>query len=186
KRILDINPDCEIQIYQVFAHCDSLDKILMFKPQLVIDAIDALNPKVNVLKALYEREIPVISSMGAALRTDLTRIHFGDLFSAKGCPLARIVRRRLRGLGVTQGIPCVYSSEPVETKAWEMPEESSGIERGRKRNILGSMSTVTGIFGLAIAHHAIEMLIGGFGCHRPEMPKDFIKRKVIKPEKRSL
>ncbi len=161
-RILDINPDCEIQTFQVFAHGDSLDTILAFKPQLVIDAIDSLNPKVNVLRALHERRTPVISSMGAALRTDLTRIHFGDLFSARGCPLARIVRRRLRGLGITQGIPCVYSSEPVSTKAWEMPEEPSGIERGRTRNILGSMSTVTGIFGLTIAHQAVEMLIGGF------------------------
>jgi len=163
-RVLDIHPACRVEAVEIFAHHYSIGKILSFQPDLVIDAIDSLNPKVNVLAELHARGVPVISSMGAALKTDPSRIHFGDLFSTRGCSLARVVRQRLRRLGIRHGIQCVYSTEPTRGEALLSPEDGAGTstEQGRRRNILGSMSTITGIFGLTIAHYAIEMLIGGF------------------------
>jgi len=188
-RVLDINPSCRVQAVEIFAHHYSIGKILSFQPDLVIDAIDSLNPKVNVLAELHARGVSVISSMGAALKTDPTRIHFGDLFATRGCPLARVVRQRLRRLGIREGIPCVYSTESTGNESLACPFDGaagSSTDQGRRRNILGSMPTITGIFGLTIAHYAIETLIGGFngkdtGIHGTKTQSR--KDTKVKPER---
>jgi tRNA A37 threonylcarbamoyladenosine dehydratase len=102
--------------------------------------------------------------MGAALRTDPTLIRSGDLFTTSNCPLAKHLRKRLRNRGVGRGISCVYSLEKVEFE-YELPPEDESeagkapfADRGRKRNVLGSLPTVTGIFGLTIANQAIMRL----------------------------
>jgi tRNA A37 threonylcarbamoyladenosine dehydratase len=101
--------------------------------------------------------------MGAALRTDPTLIRSGDLFSTSNCPLARHLRKRLRRRGVGEGISCVYSVESINFD-YSMPEEETQVdeapyaERGRRRNVLGSLPTITGIFGLTIANEAIMRL----------------------------
>lgn len=163
ERILAINSKCQVKALQVFAGEDTLDQILNPKPDLLIDAIDSLNPKTQLLHGAYLRGIPIISSMGAALRTDPTLIRSGDLFSTSNCPLARHLRKRLRKRGVDEGISCVYSVEKIDFD-YQMPEENEEIDtnpyanRGRKRNILGSLPTITGIFGLTIANMAIMRL----------------------------
>ena len=95
KRVLAINPDCSVETMEIFASEDTLDTLLSPSPHLLIDAIDSLNPKVQLLCRAYEKGIPTISSMGAALRTDPTKICYGDISESKGCPLARHVRKRL-------------------------------------------------------------------------------------------
>ena len=167
-RVLDINPECEVIALPLFTAEESLHRILTPAPDLLIDAIDSLNPKVQLLAGAYEKRIPTISSMGAALRTDPARIRTGDLFSTTNCPLAKHVRKRLRRRGVGRGIDCVYSTEMVdfdytqpstEVKVGETPFS----DRGRQRNVLGSLPTVTGIFGLTIANAAIFRLASESG-----------------------
>lgn len=160
ERILDINPDCEVEAMNVFAREDTIAQIISPKPDLIIDAIDSLNPKTCLLQQAYEQKIPVISSMGAALRTDPTKIVFGDVFQTKNCPLAKQLRKRLRNRNIYSGIPCIYSTELVtfdytQTTQAELVDTSRD---GRKRNILGSMPTIPAIFGLTIANHAILAL----------------------------
>ena len=163
ERVCDINPGCRVKAIAIFAHHYSIGKILAFQPDLVIDAIDSLNAKVNVIAEIHTRGIPMISSMGAALKTDPSKIRTGDLFSTRGCALARVVRRRLRRLGIREGVRCVYSTEPTGADALADPmQDSRASDQGRKRNVMGSLSTITGIFGLTVAHYAIEILIGGF------------------------
>ena len=163
KRVLEINPDCAVEALPLFAGEETIDQILTPAPDLLIDAIDSLNPKVQLLAGAYERRIPTLSSMGAALRTDPGRIRMADVFDTDNCPLARFVRKRLRRLQIGRGIRCVFSNEPVEfdysretseTKVGETPY----AERGRERNVLGSLPTVTGIFGLMLANEAILQL----------------------------
>ena len=163
ERVLDINPNCRVEALQLFADNETIDQILALRPDLLIDAIDSLNPKVQLLTEAYRRNIPIISSMGAALRTDPTQIRCADLFDTKKCPLARRLRARLRRNGVDRGIRCVFSTEDVnfaydepqrEIQLGEVPHEN----RGRKRRILGSLPTLTGIFGLIIANQAILQL----------------------------
>ncbi len=162
ERIADIHPKCRVDALELFAHQDTIQSILETRPDVIIDAIDSLNPKVNILAAIAQSGIPVIASMGAATRTDLGLIRFGDLFSTRGCALARTVRSRLRRRGITGGIHCVYSTEHSNKEALGDPGQSvPALDRGRKRRPMGSLPTVTAIFGLTIAHHALEFLCGG-------------------------
>lgn len=160
KRIKAINPDCKVESCQLFASEENMEEILSPAPDLLIDAIDSLNPKIQLLSSAYHKEIPIISSMGAALRTDPTKIRYGDLFDSHGCPLARHVRKRLRRRNIDTGISCVYSTEKVDFDYSHEDDDESETDshRGRQRNILGSLPTVTGIFGLYIANQAILTL----------------------------
>lgn len=162
ERILAINSECSVEALQLFAGEESLDRILSPQPDLLIDAIDSLNPKTQLLHAAHSRGIPVISSMGAALRTDPSKIRSGDLFTTSNCPLARHLRKRLRRRGIESGIFCVYSNEQVDFDYNQEDDtnvtpvgETPFSDRGRQRNILGSLPTITGIFGLTIANHAL-------------------------------
>jgi len=68
RRVNDINPACQVDVRRCFVHCDTMDQVLAGPPDLVVDAIDSLGPKVELLAAMQERRIPVVSSMGAACR----------------------------------------------------------------------------------------------------------------------
>lgn len=163
-RVLAINPNCKVEPLDLFVGDDTIETILSPRPDLLIDAIDSLNPKTQLLTAAYHKQIPIISSMGAALRTDPTQIKTADLMTTKNCPLARRLRQRLKKLGVTRGITCVYSTEMVDfdyKQKDETVQEESGphSDRGRMRNTLGSLPTLTGIFGLTVANQAIQQLL---------------------------
>ena len=161
-RIRLINPNCHVDALQLFAAEESLDDILSPKPDFLIDAIDSLNPKIQLLYGAYRRNIPTFSSMGAALRTDPSKIKTGDIMTSNHCPLAKHVRNRLRRHGIEGGIDCIYSTERVifDYKGPEKTETpaSEYEDRGRKRNVLGSLPTITGIFGLILANEVILRL----------------------------
>ena len=138
------------------------------KPDVLIDAIDSLVPKLALLEYAWKNEIPVISSMGAALRTDPAHVKVADLMKTEMCPLAKQIRQKLRRRDVGQGITAIYSTEPVKYE-YKQPEEEEysdrnepGADRGRPRMVLGSLPTLTGIFGLTIANVALKKLTGGF------------------------
>lgn len=159
KRIQAINSECVVEALPLFCRDDTIETILSPAPDLLIDAIDSLNPKCGLLQHAWQKGIPTISSMGAAMRTDPACVKTGDLFSSTGCPLARHVRRRLRHRGIEKGITCVYSTEKV---AFDFSEKSREEfeDQGRARHILGSLPTIPGIFGLTIANRAILHLSG--------------------------
>ncbi|MBF0485123.1 MAG: tRNA threonylcarbamoyladenosine dehydratase [Candidatus Omnitrophica bacterium] len=160
KRVLDINPQANVQIFSIFVDGQSIKEVLTLKPDLIIDAIDSLNPKIQLLTSAYKAGIPVISSMGAATRMDPTKVKVADIFDSKVCPLAARIRRRLKEEGVGRGIQCVYSEEVqnVFSLSSEAPREPGEYERGRVRRRLGSLSTMTGIFGLTMANQAVIRL----------------------------
>lgn len=165
ERVLQINPACQVEIVRLFINRESAATVLMPVPDLLIDAIDAVGPKVELLAAAHARQIPVISSMGAALRTDPSQVRIGDLMQTKNCPLARRIRRKLRLRGIGPGISCVYSTEAVDFD-YRDPEEDEDSDlappaaQGKPRRVLGSLPTLTGIFGLLIANRAILQLAG--------------------------
>ena len=161
KRIHSINPKCQVEALQVFAAEESLDQIFSEKPDLLIDAIDSMNPKVQLLAGAYNRDITTLCSMGAALRSDPSQVKTADISQTTNCPLAKRVRKMLRRhSNIETGITCVYSTEKVDF-SYQLPQEDEvelpvpHSDRGRSRNILGSLPTVTGIFGLTLANIAI-------------------------------
>lgn len=166
ERVRSINPRCEVEVRKEFFARETAGELLGGGPDLVIDAIDSLVPKVELLATARRMGLRVISTMGAARRLDPTRIRTGLLRDVTGCPLSRFVRKRLRRVDAPLDIPCVYSDEPLPRGTGlpaegEVPEEAPTLDRGRRRTPLGSLSTITGIFGLTLGHLALEQLLGG-------------------------
>jgi len=175
ERVRDIHPDCVVEARRVFIAGDTLGLLLAEPPDVLVDAIDALGPKVALLAAAHRAGVWTISAMGAATRTDPLAIRVADLAHTERCPLARWVRRRLRALGIVSGIRCVYSIEPAPRAAEaaaDPPPAEFELRRGRARRALGSLPTVTGMFGLVAAHEAILHLARGADAARgPDRPR---------------
>ena len=156
QRILSINPKAEIEIADIFVNNDTLPKILEYQPDFVVDAIDALNPKCCIIQTLSENNIPFISSMGAALKTDPSKIKIGNLSNSKNCSLAKFVRKRLRKRNIDIGkIKCVWSEEQTILPENALELNATDNSSGRIRHTLGSLPTITAIFGLTIANEII-------------------------------
>ncbi|AQQ09964.1 Sulfur carrier protein ThiS adenylyltransferase [Sedimentisphaera cyanobacteriorum] len=163
QRILDINPQCKVETLNEFIHTDTLESCLEGRPDFVIDSIDPLNPKLELITELSKREIAFISSMGAARKTDPSKIRISAMREVRYCPLAANLRKRLRKRGVSLSFPAVYSSEQLKKQsALATPESENPIKRGhiqgRKCYLMGSLPTITGIFGLLAADYAIKQL----------------------------
>jgi len=166
QRVQQINPRCEIDCRQTFVHVDTLEAILAGPLDAVVDAIDSFTPKLELMAALRAREFFAISSMGAALRTDPTMVRVGPLSEVHHCPLAAKLRKALRKRGAGTDMRCVYSIEPTDHLPRSAVDTAgSGSEdllvRGRPRRTLGSLPTLTGIFGLTAANEVIQALARG-------------------------
>ncbi|MCQ2574742.1 MAG: tRNA threonylcarbamoyladenosine dehydratase [Alphaproteobacteria bacterium] len=142
QRIYDINPDIKVDILNVFFDENS---VIDYKPDFVIDAIDTVSSKIALYKWCSENNIPFISSMGAARKTDLTKIKVDKISKSCVCPLASKIRHEIRGLNLPD-FPVVYSIENAQN------EHISGKE-------FGSIITVTGTFGLFLADYTTKYLL---------------------------
>ncbi len=156
QRIIDINPKAKIKTIDTFIDYKNIKDILKkHNPDFVIDAIDSLSAKLALIQTLQEMNIKSISSMGAALKTDESYIKYGKLSNTKNCGLAKFLRKKLKPRGVDiKKVMCVYSDEQVT-----LPESAMFLEDGKQRNTLGSLPTITAIFGLNIANNAIKEII---------------------------
>ncbi len=162
RRLLDINPDIKVCAYSQFLTPEN-HHLLFDGADIVLDCIDSLNPKLSLLEDAYKNNIRIISSMGAALRKNPALIRTGDIYDSWGCPLARQIRSGLRRRGVGRGIECVFSPEKVNFTFIDPEKDESAermINRGRKRVVLGSLPTITAIFGENMAHLALKYLLG--------------------------
>ncbi|BDU73312.1 tRNA threonylcarbamoyladenosine dehydratase [Mesoterricola silvestris] len=160
ERILDINPQCEVDARPGFLDPGTVEGLLEPRPDLVVDAIDSLNSKVTLLEAVHRLGIPVVSSMGAGGRVDASQVRVGDISETLICPLARVVRLRLRRRGVVSGIPCVYSVEPARnTTPFEASDVGEHHGTGRVRQPIGTISYMPALFGLRVAQEVIAKLL---------------------------
>ena len=169
-RLYDINPDIQVEAFPEFLSPEN-HHLLFDGADIVLDCIDSLNPKITLLESAFKNNVPIISSMGAALRRNPALIRTSDIMDTWGCPLAKQVRSGLRRRGVERGIECVFSPEKVDF-TYIPPEDDDKaermIDRGRKRVVLGSLPTVTAIFGEMMAHLALEKLLGEDTFHGVE------------------
>jgi len=163
QRVRDINPACRVEGMRTFFDASRTDEVLEGMDWCV-DAIDSLNSKVALIAACTARGLPVVSAMGAADRTDPTRVRVTDLSLTDVCPLARFVRKRLRRLGIATGPIAVWSDEPPATSAPDVeatpdtpPDDG---RRGRVRRPLPSLAPLPGIFGLTAANVVLHRVVG--------------------------
>jgi tRNA A37 threonylcarbamoyladenosine dehydratase len=158
-RVTDINPDCQVTACRGFIDDQSVGELLTPRPMVLIDAIDGLSSKVHLLRHAVSQQIYTVSSMGAAGRFDPAAIAAADIADTHTCPLARVVRKRLHRHGIRSGIRCIFSTEAPLNKLPAPAQDHEIASRGRSRTPLGSMVTITGMFGLWAAAEAIEYLL---------------------------
>lgn len=146
KRILDINPNANVKIYQEFFLPESkgiLDKTIDY----VVDGIDTVTAKIELVMRANKLNIPIISSMGTGNKLDPTRFEVTDIFKTDVCPLARVMRKELKRRGIKK-LKVVYSREkPIKQDSTEL------------RQVPASISFVPSVAGLIIAGEVIKDII---------------------------
>jgi tRNA A37 threonylcarbamoyladenosine dehydratase len=161
ERIKDINSQCNVKIKSSFVNAQSLEELLSGDIDVVVDAIDGLNSKINLIVGARNMGIEVVSSMGAGGRTDTSMIKTGDISETCVCPLARVVRQRLHRRGLYNGVKAVYSIEkPLNKEPYKVEDAQDAMpDHGRTRPPIGTVSWIPGIFGLTIASLVIDIII---------------------------
>ncbi len=128
QRINDINPACEVIVKHLFFGKDTADELLALKPDYIVDAIDTVSAKIDLIEACISENIPVVSSMGAANKMDPTQFRVMDLQDTTVDPIARVMRRELRKRGITRGIKVVCSLEPPMAPREEIRQSIAPVD----------------------------------------------------------
>lgn len=158
-RLKDINPDIHLTVINEYLTEENIASIIPRDIDFLIDAIDTLAPKLALIKHCVDNRIKLVSSMGSGAKYDVTKIRITDLSKSFNCPLAYIVRKKLRKMGISKGFPVVFSEElPVESAIVEMtPSEMSEVSN--KKSQVGTISYLPAAFGCACAQAAITALL---------------------------
>jgi len=155
-RLKDINAELKLDIITDYLTEDNVSNILgSYKFDFLIDAIDTLSPKIALIKYCVDNKIPLVSSMGSGAKYDITKIRITDLSKSFNCPLAYILRKKLRKIGITKGFKVVFSEELPERDA--IVEQDPTIERNKKSQV-GTISYLPAVFGCACAQEALREL----------------------------
>ncbi len=158
-RVAQINPECTIECRSEFVDSEIAPALLKGDLTVAVDAIDSVSPKVALIEAAIRGDVPLVSSLGAASRLDPFSIRVDDISRTSNCPLGKQIRKRLRRIDMCRGIRCVYSVEPPLESAIGPLEDHDTLKRGRPRRPVGSISYVTGMFGLHVAREAIQIIL---------------------------
>ncbi|MCK5804669.1 MAG: ThiF family adenylyltransferase [Lentisphaeria bacterium] len=165
SRIRDINPDAEVVAERRKVTVETVATYLEPVPDHVVDAIDDTDAKIALLAECAHRKIPVVSAMGAANKLLPGEIRITDIEHSRKCPLARVVRKRLRRLGICGRIAAVYSEElPIRLADGAFQAEVAE-EAGDKRP-QGTISYMPSLFGLHCASVVIRNLLGDLSFSR--------------------
>ncbi len=155
NRIRDINPHVQLTVLTRYLIAEAIDEVLAVGYDYVIDCIDTLSPKVHLLRQCLERNLPVVSAMGAGGKLDPTQVKIADISESYNCKLARYVRKKLHRLGISEGITVVFSPEEIDrSRVFEIPEGRN------KKSVIGTISYLPNIFGCFCASVAIRGIMG--------------------------
>ena len=174
ERFRDINPDIklhalpvylteELKINREIPHsaeditCEDADNspfsIFNFQFDFIVDAIDTIAPKCALIAQAMRRGIPIVSSMGAGAKSDITQIRFADLWDTYHCGLAKAVRTRLKKEGLRRSLPVVFSTEQADRRAIITIEGEQN-----KKSTTGTISYMPAVFGCYLAEYVIRKL----------------------------
>jgi len=151
ERLLSINPELTIKVIKEFITPENVERLLLEKPDYIIDAIDSVTPKLTFLKLAYQSKIPIVSSMGAGAKLDPTQIKVVDISKTMVCPFAQQVRKMLKKENIYKGIKCVFSPEiPI----WDSVMLTDG--KNYKKSAYGTISYLPATFGAVAASVVIR------------------------------
>ena len=166
-RMLDINPKVEVEVHKCFFLPENADDFPWDSYDYVVDAVDTVTAKIALVMKCKEKNIPIISSMGAGNKLDGSQFKVADIYKTKVCPLAKVMRRELKKRGVKK-LKVVYSEEiptrPIEDMAISCRNNCicpPGAEHKctERRDIPGSVAFVPSVAGLIIAGEVAKDLI---------------------------
>ena len=161
ERIKDINPDCEVIPLKIFYTEDTYEEIFSHKLDFVVDASDTIVYKIHLMKECLKRNIPIISSMGAANKMDPTRFKIADISKTHTDPIAKVIRTKLRKERIHKGIPVVFSDEsPIvirEDIKKEVGNENAPIRKAQMPP--ASNAFVPSAAGLIMASYVVRELL---------------------------
>ena len=153
-RILDINPECHVRTYPIFYLPDTAEQFDFTAYDYIVDAIDTVTGKLQLVERAVAVGTPIICSMGTGNKLDPSAFQVADISETSMCPLARIMRKELKKRGISH-LKVVYSQEEALTPDVD-PEE---LARTGKRQIPGSVAFVPGAAGLILAGEVVKDLI---------------------------
>ena len=166
ERMLEINPDVDVAIHKCFFLPENADEFPFEEYDYIIDAVDSVTAKIELVMKAQEKNVPIISSMGAGNKLDASMFQVADIYKTKVCPLAKVMRRELKKRGVKK-LKVVYSEEkptrPIEDMAISCRTNcicppGAKHKCTERRDIPGSVAFVPSVAGLIIAGEVIKDL----------------------------
>lgn len=154
SRLKDINGAVMLTEINEYLEPDNVEQLIgKLQIDFLVDAIDTLSPKIALIKYCREKGIPLVSSMGAGAKYDATAVRLADISRSYNCPLAYILRKKLRKEGISKGFDVVFSEE--------LPQKDAiiPVEERNKKSMTGTVSYLPAVFGCVCAQAAIEYLI---------------------------
>ena len=162
ERILSINPDCRVEVHNCFYLSETRDSFDFSAYDYVVDAVDTVTAKIDLVLSAQEAGTPIISSMGTGNKLNPAMFEVADIYKTSVDPLARVMRRELKKRGVKK-LKVVYSrEEPVKTGEIERLEEIREAEAPKRRSIPASNAFVPPSAGLLIASEVVRDLTGSW------------------------
>lgn len=156
ERINDINSDCRVYEHRFFYLPENRDEIDFTKYDYIVDAVDTISAKIDIIVRAKELDIPVISSMGAGNKLNPADFEVADIYDTSVCKLAKVMRRELKARGVTD-LKVVYSKE-INTLRYEAELDEKSLS-SKKRSIPASIAFVPPVVGLIIASEVVKDII---------------------------
>ena len=168
ERMLEINPEVDVTIHKCFFLPENADEFPFSEYDYVIDAVDTVTAKLELVMKCRELNVPIISSMGAGNKLDASAFRVADIYKTKMCPLAKVMRRELKKRGVKK-LKVVYSEEkptrPIEDMSVSCRTNcicppGAAHKCTERRDIPGSVAFVPSVAGLIIAGEVVQDLTG--------------------------
>ena len=153
-RLMDINPELNLVRIQEFLSPERAQEIVTEDFDYVLDCIDSITPKLNLIVAAKRKGVKVISNMGAGGKMLASKVVVKDISKTDVCPLAKVVRKRLKKMGVSSGVKAVFSLEKPDESSLKMTDGSNF-----KKSFFGTNSWMPGLFGLHAAETVIRHLL---------------------------
>lgn len=150
RRILDINPCANVETFKMFYLPENADKFDVSGYDCIVDAIDTVSAKIELIKRAYFAGVGIVSSMGTGNKLSPELLKTADIYDTKVCPLARVMRKELRAAGV-QKLTVVYSEEEPKSEK-KIFDEKSG------KAVVGSISFVPSTAGLLLASEVFKII----------------------------
>jgi tRNA A37 threonylcarbamoyladenosine dehydratase len=153
-RLMDINPKLNLIRIQEFLSPERAYELVTTEYDYVLDCIDSITPKLNLIMSARRKKVKIISNMGAGGKYEASKVRVSDISRTDVCPLAKTVRKRLRKEGISKGVKAVYSVEAPDQASLKMTDGSNF-----KKSFFGTNSWMPALFGLHAAETVVKHLI---------------------------